>query len=583
MAIKFTSTMNQTRRVLFPLGIKLALIVVLILIGSIWVITSLMALMLSSELVRTSEDTNFTINSRAAAGIEERLYKIRSEALFLLDINSTMGENITTAWQLRNIFFERNPNIAAVIVPDAQMIINQQFLINNEISQNVLVTWLETEAVAMEQAKNNAPVLRNLTQELGINLLALFYPWQNNGIEEAAVVFFSPQNLSEFTAAGSNSTIVVNGDGDVLVHPDFSQVLMGANVSGSTYFEALKKESGETMRISYVERGNRIVAAGHLISFADAAVFSTLEYSLITEQIAVMSRRSIMLSMTILFLSILVTWFFSKSITNPIKKLMAAAARIKYGEFYLDLKPKSWDEIGVLMDRFIDMGQGLSQWEETRDLIGRYNKKEIMNKAMLGKLNFTGEYIKAVIMSVEFISFSDIPGKLNAQDSLELLNSFIAKMMNCIEKTGGVVDKIIGRRIIALWGVPLLSGDFSDEIIKSLESALLMRDLILEANSGMDTAEKPPFQMGCGIHSGEVLAGRIGAFQYNQYTVTGENVDAAVICGEVCGVAKTDIIISKAILDQASGILAEELTQRQFTKSDLRMYKLIKFTRDREK
>ena len=567
------------------MGIKLALIVALILVGSIWAITGLMTLMVSSELVRAAENTNFTINNRAASGIEERLYKIRSDALLLLDMSSAMDENTNAGRQLRNIFFERNPNIAAVIVPGGSEIINQQFITNNEISPYVFRTWLETESETIELAKQNVPVLLSLAKDLDINLLALFYPWQSNGIEESAVVFFSPQNLSEITASGSNSTIVANGDGDVLVHPDFSQVQMGANISDSIYFGALKRNPGETVSISYSEGGNRIVATGHRISFADIAVFSTLEYSLITEQIDVISRRSIMLSITVLFLSFLVTWFFSRSLTIPVKKLTAAAGRIKTGDFYMDLKTKSRDEIGALTERFIEMGQGLSQWEEARDLVGRYNNREITDMAMMGEMNLEGEYIQAVILSVDLISFPDISVNMNAQDSLSFLNSFIAKIMNCIEKTGGVVDKIIGGRLIALWGVPSPSRNFTDEVMRSLDSALMMRNLISETNEDRKNSELPLIKMGCGIHVGQVIAGRIGAFQYNRYSVTGKNVKLAVNCGEACDQAEKDIIISQTLKDLAgSSIITEELSTPQIASSDVSMFALVNLTssQDRE-
>ena len=576
---KIASVMNLPRqKILLPLGLKLTVIVTLILLGSIWAITSMLSLMVSSEFVRTAEDTNFAINSRAASGIEERLYKMRSESLLLLDMNSAEGNNFSMALQFRNIFFERNPDIAAVFVPGSEEIINRQFFTNNEISPDVLNDWLASETGATEQAKENVPVLCNVVHELGINLLALFYPWQNKGYKELMVVFFSPQSLSEITAAGSSSTMVVNGDGDVLIHPDFNQVISGANVSGSSYFDALKKEPGESVRISYTEGKNRFVAAGHRISFADVAVFSTLEYSFITKKLAVVSRRSIMLSVTILFLSILVTWFFSKSITNSLKKLTAAAGRIKTGEFYLDLKPDSWDELGALTEEFIEMGHGLTQWEEMRDLLGHYNNREIINKAMKGELNLTGEYLQAVILSVDYISFSSVAGELDAQASLSLLNSFIAKVINCVERADGVVDKIVGSRIIALWGIPFSTLNLAGEVMNSLRSAMMMRNLITEFNSGKEDSNQPLLRMSCGIHVGEVLAGRIGAFRFNKYSVIGKNIDTAILCGKACALADTDIIISKAVLDLvADQIVTEEVSQDKIGNGELTMFRVVDF------
>lgn len=577
--IEITNAIKQPKRkILFPLGLKLALIVVLILMGSIWAITALTALLVSTELARTAENTNFAINSRAASGIEERLYKTRSDALLLLDMVSVTGDNIASTWQLRNMFYERNPNIAAVIVPGTQSIHNQQFLSNNEVSYDALETWLAGETAALDQAKQNVPVIRNVSPALGINLLALFYPWQNDGLEDAAVIFFSPQNLSEITAAGSNSTMAVNGDGDVLIHPDFSQVRMGANISNSVFFEALKRNPGETVRLSYSEGGNRVVASGHRISICNIAVFSTLEYSLITEQIDVISRRNIMLSLAVLSLSFLVTWFYSKSITNPVKRLTAAAGRIKSGDFFLDLRKKSRDEIGVLTERFIEMGQGINQWMEIRDLVGRFNSREITGRAMKGELNIRGEYLRAVIMSVDFVSFPAISEKLSAQASLDLLNSIIAKVMNCIEKSGGIVDKIIGKRLVAVWGIPFPSNDIGNDAMKCIDSALMIRKMISETNKQREASNQPLIQIACGIHAGDVLTGHVGAFQYKRYSVSGKNIDLTVSCGEACGLADIDITISDAIRElSADRIIAEKLPPRQKAECELDLFGLVNY------
>jgi len=575
MRLKET-TEKPRRLVRFPLGIKLVLIVTVILMGTIWTIIFLMGLMVSSEFIKNTEDINFSINNRAAASIEERLYKIRSEALLLLDMNSAVSSNTSTTWQIRNIFFERNPHIAAVIIPDIQEIINQQFFESNEISRETLTAWLAEETDSIQRAKNNDPVILNASPVFGINLLALFYPWQSSGFEDAVVVLFSPQNLLEINAAGSSSTLVVNGDGDILISQDFSQILTGVNISVSPLMEALEKVPSETVRLSYSEAGNRFLAAGRRISFTDAAVFSILENSLITGQITAISRRNIFLSVTVMFLSILITWFFSRSVTNPLKKLIAAAGRIEVGEFDLELIPKSWDELGVLTERFNDMGKGLSRWEETRDLAGRYNSQMITRKFILGEVNLEGEKLQAVVLSVDLISFTHIVENLKAKEALYYLNHFISMVTECVEETGGVIDKIMGSKMIALWGIPASPDDFATNVTNSLRSALMIRNAILNFNSNKKNPDQPLFRMACGIHAGIVLAGSMGIQHYSVYTITGKTVNNAIKCGELNIQDKTDIIISKAVRDLAgSRILAEELTLPKQYKGEFSIYGLV--------
>ena len=545
----------------FPFGIKLALIVTIILLGSIWTITSLMAWMVGSEFVRTAENTNFDINNRAAAGIRERLYKVRSQALMLLDMDDAFKNNPSQAQQIRNIFFEREPDIAAILIPDVRGIFNQSFLNYNMISLGNLAEWLAGEPETISQAKKGVPVIKNASPALGINLLALFYPWQEAGMENVAVIFFSPENLSEISGTGSSSTLVINGDGDVLIHSDFNQVLSGMNIAESPLVDALRKAPGGSIRLSYTEDGNRFVSAGQLIPFAETAVFSSMEYSLITEQITGVTRRNIYLSVTVLFLSILVTWFFSRTFTNPVRKLIAAAGKVGTGNFNTGLVQKSKDEIGALTGQFIKMSQELENFIKTRDLTGRFNNQKITEKTIQGEIYLKGEFRNVVILSVDFLAFDEISQKLEAFESLEMLNEFFAKITGLTEKTNGLVDKVTGSRLIAIWGV-LSSEEIIDELMNCLKAVISMRTMFWELNTERESKNLPLFRMGCGIQTGSILAGCMGTPHSSQYTVTGKTLEEAIAAGAACSAAGVDIVITDTVKNMAgTSIITDHLVK----------------------
>ena len=552
---------SKVRKATIPFGIKLTLIVSAILLGAIWLIAALTAFMVSSEFVRTAGETNLAFNNRAAYGVEERLYKIRSEALLLMDICAGMQENQSQPEQFRNVFFERNPEIAAVVLSGKDEIANRLFMNNNGITAFALNPWLENEAGAIERAKAGEPVMRNVSPFAGINLLALFYPWQNSGLEEAVVIFFSPQGIFEITGSGPSTTLLVNDSGDILVSPDFSQVLSGDSFQGSPLFEALRKSESGNINISYSLDGNRFIGAGRRISLASAAVFSTMDYSLVNEQISIMIRRNILISVAALFMTILVTWFFSQTVTAPVNKIIEAADLLESGEFNLNLKRKSNDEIGLLTERFNNMGKELGRLAEFQNLFGRYHKPEIMGKALSGEIKLGGEYTDVVILSASFASFYNFSKTPEAQESLELLNSFISIVAENAEKTGGVIDKFTGTRINAVWGIPPPAGDLPEEVMKSLCAVLEMRKALWNINAEREKKGEPLLRMHFAVHAGSVLAGAVGTSSFREYSLTGRILDYASKCADLNRLTSTDIIISKAVLDLAdSKILAEELT-----------------------
>jgi adenylate cyclase len=69
----------------------------------------------------------------------------------------------------------------------------------------------------------------------------------------------------------------------------------------------------------------------------------------------------------VLFLAVILVWFFSKTISGPVKLLASAAGRIKQGEIEISLPVKSADEIGFLTASFTEMGRGLAERERLRD------------------------------------------------------------------------------------------------------------------------------------------------------------------------------------------------------------------------
>jgi adenylate cyclase len=75
-----------------------------------------------------------------------------------------------------------------------------------------------------------------------------------------------------------------------------------------------------------------------------------------------------------------------------------------------------------------------------------------------------------------------------------------------------------------------------------------MIDVLKEWNKERATQGKIDVEMGIGIHTGEMLAGNMGAENRLNYTVIGSNVNLAA---RICSAAKgMEILISKATLEE---------------------------------
>jgi adenylate cyclase len=222
------------------------------------------------------------------------------------------------------------------------------------------------------------------------------------------------------------------------------------------------------------------------------------------------------------------------------------------------------------------MGDELSKWERVENLVGRFHNRDITAKARNDELVLTGEYRQVVVTCCDFLSFPEISSKLGAAETLALLNRYISKMVDSVEKTGGVVDKIMGRRIIAVWGAPITQGVNVSDAMNCIRSALMMRAALWELNANRGTKEKPLIRIGVGIHAGKAIAGGFGPPQLLEYSIAGDVVDVASHVKALCAANKTDILITQTVMDlMADKILSEELDPLTVGNKSLGIHGLI--------
>ncbi|MCL2473007.1 MAG: adenylate/guanylate cyclase domain-containing protein, partial [Treponema sp.] len=127
------------------------------------------------------------------------------------------------------------------------------------------------------------------------------------------------------------------------------------------------------------------------------------------------------------------------------------------------------------------------------------------------------------------------------------LNDYFTRMVDCILKTGGVVDKFDGDALMAHWGTIYTSGSPERDAFNCIFSALMMRKSLYELNKTRSPEDwsNPPIQIGCGISTGIVTAGQIGSEVRMDYTVIGDPVNLASRAEELNKSLATDILITE--------------------------------------
>ncbi|MEL3906672.1 MAG: adenylate/guanylate cyclase domain-containing protein [Treponema sp.] len=541
-------------KVKFPIGAKLVTIISILIFIALAGITLLVTWFGSEDVQITAEENNRTVNAQAAGAIENELSSIRANAFLLLDLINSADSAGTFAGQASDFYFERNPSIAAVFVTDTRrdkgielQLLNTTFFLSNELDTLLAESFLQQEKEASKQAERGIMRILNASPLFNQPMLVLFYPYREKGLAQGLAVFFSAEKLFDSFGQGTlQTTYLVNDSGDILIHPDFDLVRRGANVAAFPLFTQMRK-NGDTNRqmLFQDETGKKFFGSYSRLSLGDSAVLTTAEAAQVLEPVNDTAKRNIYLSAAVLALAALFVWFFSKAISAPIKLLTLAAHQIEKGEYELDLKPKTRDEIGLLTSSFVQMGKGLAERERLKDSFGRFINKEIAELAMQGRLALGGETKNTTIFFSDIRSFTAISEKLEPAEVVEFLNEYMTQMVECVNDTHGVVDKFIGDAIMAVWGAPTTAGSPREDALNCIRAALRMRAALIIFNRGRGGDKKPLIKIGCGINSGPVVAGQIGSQKRMEYTVIGDAVNLASRTEALNKPMGTDILITE--------------------------------------
>ncbi len=526
-------TENEVTKVKYSITLKLIVIISVLVVLSLGTVTALVAYIVREDVQLTAEEGNHTINEHVSNAAEDKLLAMRSNAFLLLNTLSIMGSQSVLADQTIDLFYERNQEIASILliepITSAQVqnnisteIINNRFFTANEIDKTLLYTFLNSVSDSISRSVYGEVIAVNASSSFGIPTIALMYPWLESTQGEALIILFSSESLSETFGSGTtNTTFMVNDTNDLLIHPDFELMKTGGNMSNISLVEQMRQNNDTSRQIAFTdENGVGYFGAYTKLSVADVAVITTIETALVFEAVNSTVAQNIYLSLAVLCIAILFVWFFSRSISKPLKLLARASEQIMKGDFLLNLKPRSHDEVGFLTSLFTRMGSAL-------ETFGRFVNKEIALKAMAGELELGGETKNATIFFSDIRSFTAISEKLEPHEVIEFLNDYMTRMVACVKVTNGTVDKFIGDAVMAVWGASTSEGSAELDALNGIRASLMMRSALLEFNVGRGGDKKPIIKIGCGLNTGPVVAGQMGSLERMEYTVIGDAVNFA--------------------------------------------------------
>ncbi len=160
-----------------------------------------------------------------------------------------------------------------------------------------------------------------------------------------------------------------------------------------------------------------------------------------------------------------------------------------------------------------------------------------------------GETRAVAILFSDIRSFTNISEKNKPDVLVAFLNRYFSTMVEIIKKHGGTIDKFIGDAIMAEFGTPV---SYEDNCRRAVAAAYEMREALPSVELGdLVMPEGMTFNIGIGIHYGDVIVGSIGSKDKTDYSVIGDSVNLASRLEGLTKSYGSQILVSQSVLEDA--------------------------------
>lgn len=593
--------MEKNISVKFPVGVKLAIIIGLIVLISLGSVTFLNSYFISQDVEITAENNNFSINTRQAITILDKLQNIRSATFGLLDLVNVVGSgrNAAISAQARAFFFERNQDIAAISVHSMQgnvdmLMLNKRFFIANEIDEAVLQDFFQAIKDTTTRSCKGETVAFNASVYFNMAMLTLLFPWDAFGKQQCCAITFSLDSISEVLGSNSiNTTFVINDTGDILFHPDMQKVLSGASFINHPLVKIMQESNhnnDDALQVPYTQTGENAgvyYGAYQRLNIADITVMTCVPQAVVLEAVNTTRMNNIYLTLVVFFLSIILILIFSRlAISKPLRTLTQAAIQIKQGNFLSDifehLNTRRHDEIGVLNQNTKDEINFLT-------LFSKFTNTAVAKAIARGKIDFKPHLKDVTIFFSDIRGFTQIGDDFkrrykedSPQEIINFLNDYMSRMVECITLSGGNVDKFEGDAIMAVWGImrndnldyetlpdtdenkkhlqQSHTANCIEDALNALRGTLSMRYSLMLYNKQANAFSKahkndtvalykPHIRIGSGLNCGRSTCGIMGSKDKMEYTAIGDAVNFASRTESSTKLCGADILITQDMFD----------------------------------
>jgi len=174
----------------------------------------------------------------------------------------------------------------------------------------------------------------------------------------------------------------------------------------------------------------------------------------------------------------------------------------------------------------------------------RFAPPDLVERLTDGRGDVAPQRRQVTMLFADLRGFTSMCDRLDPALTVAILNDYFRHMSGAIGRHHGHITELVGDGLLALFGA-LESNPWQcrDAVLAALE----MRAALAVYNAQLAAKSLPQLQFGVGIHSGEVIAGVMGAGELNKFTVTGDPINVASRVEGLTRELGVDLLITEEI------------------------------------
>lgn len=168
--------------------------------------------------------------------------------------------------------------------------------------------------------------------------------------------------------------------------------------------------------------------------------------------------------------------------------------------------------------------QALAVAQESLDRLRRYVPAVVVEGVLHDQDRLNGERREIAVLFADAVNFTHLSASLDAESVFNLINALLGRLVACVHRYGGLVDKFTGDGLMAVFGAPVAHENNAEMAVRAaldMQRAAAGFTPIATAQLGA------PLEIRIGVHSGPAIAGILGTDEQAAYTVIGDTVNMA--------------------------------------------------------